>query len=249
MAAPRLRWLLTCEHASRDVPAEYSHLFADAGEVLASHRGWDPGAAEVFGALRENRADLALAGRATRLLVDLNRSLHHPRLFSEFTRRLPGPERQRLVADWWQPFRDAAEDAVAGWLGASARVIHLSVHSFTPVLDGRSRAADFGLLYDPAREAERRLAAAWGGQLRARGWKVRMNYPYRGVSDGHVTALRRRHRLSYAGLELELNQGLFSGAGGERVLADLRACLAAVDAESVFAGPGAAPGTVSEERA
>ncbi|MEJ2513619.1 MAG: N-formylglutamate amidohydrolase [Gammaproteobacteria bacterium] len=237
MASRALRWLFTCEHATRHVPPAYRPLFSKAGSVLASHRGWDPGALEVFHALGPDRADLALEGRATRLLVDLNRSLHHPRLFSEFTRKLPEIDRRAIIAAWWRPFRDAAEDAVARWLHDNHCVIHLSVHSFTPVLDGRSRAADFGLLYDPARQAERRFADAWGRRLRARGWNVRMNYPYRGVSDGHATALRRRHRDRYAGVELELNQGLFGAAGRRRVLADLQAALGEVDAVTVFTDP------------
>ena len=33
-----------------------------------------------------------------------------------------------------------------------------------------------------------------------------MNYPYRGVSDGHTAALRRRFRKRYLGLEIEVNQ-------------------------------------------
>ena len=38
---------------------------------------------------------------------------------------------------------------------------------------------------------------------------LRMNYPYRGVNDGHVTALRRRFGADgYLGLELEINQNL-----------------------------------------
>jgi hypothetical protein len=36
---------------------------------------------------------------------------------------------------------------------------------------------------------------------------VRLNYPYRGSSDGLTTHLRRLHRDSdYAGVELEVNQ-------------------------------------------
>ena len=55
--------------------------------------------------------------------------------------------------------------------------------------------------------------------------RVRMNYPYRGVSDGLTRALRRRHGdRDYAGIELELNQELIGDprrfAALQRVLAD-----------------------------
>lgn len=210
MARRATRRLFTCEHASPAVPPAWRSAFAKAGEVLASHRAWDPGALQVFDTLAPAFADHALAGEATRLLVDLNRSLHHPRVFSEFTRPLPADARREIVGTFWQPFRDEAERVVSGWRKTGAPVFHVSVHSFTPVLDGVHRAADVGLLYDPGREAERRLARAWRDRLAAAGWSVRLNYPYRGVADGHATSLRRRHPDGYAGIELELNQALFA---------------------------------------
>ena len=229
MARRTARWLLTCEHASRDVPAEFAEAFARAGEVMDSHRAWDPGALEVFAALAPAHADQALRGSATRLLVDLNRSLHHPRLFSEFTRRLPGETRDRIIEHWWRPFRDEAESVVAAWRAEGWPVVQLSVHSFTPVLDGHTRTADIGLLYDPRRPAELGLARHWRDLLADRGWVVRLNYPYRGVADGHTTSLRRHHPEGFAGVELELNQRLFEDAAVERrLLADLDATVAAL---------------------
>ena len=223
------RWLLTCEHASRDVPDEFREAFARAGAVMDSHRAWDPGALGVFSALAPDHADHASRGRATRLLVDLNRSLHHPRLFSEFTRRLPREVRDRIVDHWWRPFRDEAESVVAAWRADGLPVVHLSVHSFTPVLDGHARTADIGLLYDPRRAAELGLARRCRDLLADRGWSVRLNYPYRGVADGHTTAMRRRHPEGFAGFELEINQRLFEDAAVERALiVDLDATLAAL---------------------
>lgn len=195
---------------------------------MDSHRAWDPGALEVFSELAGAHADHAMAGTATRLLVDLNRSLHHPRLFSEFTRRLPDAERRRIIDQWWQPFRREAEATVAAWIAEGRPVIHISVHSFTPVLDGRTRAAELGILYDPARPAEARMAGRMRERLSSLGWRVRLNYPYRGVCDGHTTALRRHHADGYAGLELELNQGLFFAGSPKtgRLLEDIDAVMA-----------------------
>jgi predicted N-formylglutamate amidohydrolase len=222
------RWLFTCEHASRDVPARYAAAFARAGPVMDSHRAWDPGALEVFSELAGEHADHAMRGNATRLLVDLNRSLHHPRLFSEFTRGLPEEERRRIIDEWWRPFREEAEATVAGWIAEGTPVIHISVHSFTPVLDGRTRAAELGILYDPARSVEAGMARRLREKLASAGWRVRLNYPYRGVSDGHTTALRRHHADGYSGVELELNQGLFFAGSAKtgRLLEDLDGVMA-----------------------
>lgn len=89
--------------------------------------------------------------------------------------------------------------------------MHLSVHSFTPILDGRVRRADVGLLYDPARRSEVELCRRWRLGLRDRfpGRSILMNSPYRGTSDGFTTDLRTRYSPArYVGIELEINQKL-----------------------------------------
>lgn len=225
----RVRWLFTCEHGGRAVPDEYQALFRGAEEVLASHRGWDAGALDVFNAIAPDHGDAAYPATTTRLLVDLNRSLHHPRVFSEYTCVLPPEARTDLAARCWRPWREAVAGTVAGWLDGGHRVRHVSVHSFTPVLGGQVRNADIGLLYDPGRETERVLCLRWQALLVERGWRVRRNYPYRGNADGHTTAMRRRFGPRYTGIELELNQALFP-AGVGPLCADLDATLRIIKA-------------------
>jgi predicted N-formylglutamate amidohydrolase len=191
------------------VPARWRPLFRGAERLLASHRGYDPGALEVARRLARATGARLHAARATRLLVDLNRSPGHRRLFSERTRGLERGEKERLLAELYLPYRSAVEREVRRAIEAGGRVLHLSVHSFTPVLDGDVRRADVGLLYDPARPAERAFAGTWSRGLceRAPELRVRRNYPYRGVDDGLIPWLRERFPARrYAGLELELNQ-------------------------------------------
>lgn len=114
--------------------------------------------------------------------------------------------------------------AVAAWVtsksgGASSSVLHLSVHSFTPVWKGTLRKADIGLLFDPSRALEtalvRELRALLGRALPE--LRVRANYPYRGTSDGLTTIMRRKtDPTRYAGIELELNQALLDQRGWAR---------------------------------
>jgi len=130
---------------------------------------------------------------------------------SPWTRALPRAERDGLVGRYWVPFRAEVRQHIDRKLATGARVAHLSVHSFTPRLGARARNADIGLLYDPARLRERSLADAIAKELRVRApeLRIRRNYPYRGIADGHTTALRRSLPASrYVGLELELSQGL-----------------------------------------
>jgi predicted N-formylglutamate amidohydrolase len=221
------RWILTCEHGGREVPPEFAGAFRGATDALESHRGWDPGALAVFDVLAPALADAAFSASTTRLLVDLNRSPGHPKLHSEFARALPPAVRKDIVARWWRPWREAVATQIDAWRTAGHPVRHLSVHSFTPVLDGRIRNADLGLLYDPSRPAERAFCLRWQALLAERGWRVRRNYPYRGSDDGHTTALRRRFGDGYAGIELELNQAIFPRLR-EPVSADLLATLHAL---------------------
>ena len=207
--AAQTRWLFTCEHGGHDIPAELQHAFGDAAEELASHRGWDSGALQAFEALAAAHADAAFCATTSRLLVDLNRSLHHPQVFSRRIRTLSAAARADIAARWWQPWRESVVATIEQWLAQNARVRHVSVHSFTPVLGVQVRNADIGLLYDPARSAETRFCRTWQARLRARGWRVRRNYPYRGAADGHTTALRKHFAQGYLGVELELNQALF----------------------------------------
>ena len=207
--------ILSCEHATPDVPPVLRALFKDAEALLESHRGWDAGASELAQKLAR-RLDAPLErAQVTRLIVDLNRSEYHPRLFSQFTAPLHPETRQAILEKYYRPFRTRvfrrAEACIERW----GHVVHLSVHTFTPELDGVVRRADIGLLYDPSREAERALARRWkaGIEDEDRSLRIRMNSPYRGVSDGHTTALRDLFDpASYLGIELEVNQKFVLGS-------------------------------------
>lgn len=229
----RIAIVVTCEHGGHRIPARWRALFAGHEALLAGHRGWDPGALDVARAIARALDAPLMAAKVSRLLVDLNRSAHHRRLFSEITRSLPVAERDRILREHWQPYRARVEAAVGEAVASGARVVHLSSHSFAPALDGQVRSADVGLLYDPARVAERELCEAWRRALRtgAPRWRVRRNYPYRGVADGLVTHLRSCFDARcYAGVELELNQAALAQAAGPLtadVVAALRAALAA----------------------
>ena len=210
--------LVTCEHGGNRVPREYRRLFDGRKSVLASHRGYVPGALELAKELaRALRAPL-VACTVTRLLVELNRSPGHPQLHSEATRDLPRAEKARIAARYYEPYRREVERRVAAATAARRRVIHISSHSFTPVLNGCTRHADVGLLYDPRRPAERALCERWSRCLgeRAAPLRVRRNYPYRGYADGLTTYLRRGYaRKGYIGVELEVNQKHVLAGGRE----------------------------------
>ncbi len=201
------------------MPGDLRALFRGHGDALRSHRGWDLGALAVARVLAaETGAELVFT-ETSRLVVDANRSLTHPRLHAAWLRALPKAQKAAIVDAHWRPHRRAVDEALARAMHRGP-VVHVAVHSFTPDLDGEKRHADIGLLYDPGRTWERRLALGWQASFDPRAFRVRRNYPYRGVADGLPTSLRERWPdTMYAGLELELNQALVRGPAGVRAVA------------------------------
>lgn len=200
--------LLTCEHAGNKIPAAYASLFAGADDVLAGHRGWDIGAFALAQTFKRQLNAPLLYSDVTRLLVELNRSIGHRRLYSEFTAGLDKVARQTLLQQYYHPYRNRVEAWINQHIESGASVVHLSLHTFTPTLNGQSRLADVGLLYDPRRPTEKALCDAWKSQLTQQrpDLRVRRNYPYLGKADGFTTYLRRQFGDNYAGIELEVNQ-------------------------------------------
>lgn len=210
--------MVTCEHASNRVPAELGRLGLSAKQ-LSQHIAWDPGAAAIARAIA-NRIGCPLhLAKWSRLVVDTNRRLGHPKLFAaeSFGVRVPGnalltPEEEaRRLRKYYFPYRNAVTADVLELVSEAGGCLHLSVHSFTPVVSGKVRNADVGLLFDPRRPREAAFAARLRLLLEAHGLHVRMNYPYLGTSDGFVSWFRKHFQPTrYAGLEIETNERLLT---------------------------------------
>ena len=205
------KFILTCEHATNRVPEQYAHLFNGADDILESHRGWDPGSIKIAHAINDVLLAPIFEFPFTRLLIEPNRSPHHPRLFSEFTRNLPEKEKNHLIDSFYKPYRQAVENSVKSLLSTFQTVIHLSIHTFTPNLNGSIRNMDIGLLYDPSHPREKSFCKSWKHSLLDQNSDIRvaMNRPYKGSSDGFTTTLRKKFGTTYLGIELEVNQTYF----------------------------------------
>lgn len=216
MATQRDAFLITCEHGGNRIPARCRELFTGQQPLLDSHRGYDAGALVMARTLGKAFEAPLVASTVSRLVVDLNRSIGHRRLFSDLMRTAPAALRAEILAQHYTPYRARVDGFVRQFVADGRRVIHVSSHSFTPVLDGRVRSADVGLLFDPRRPGELDLCARWKTAFAtsAPGLRVRRNHPYAGRDDGLTSYLRRRFPpTAYVGIELELNQR-FVLAGG-----------------------------------
>jgi predicted N-formylglutamate amidohydrolase len=227
--------LITCEHGGNHIPPRYRHLFKGHEDLLQTHRGYDAGALTMAQEMAEALKAPLFVATTSRLLIDLNRSLGHPRLYSEATRMASKELRREILEAHYLPYRSQVEAAVRNEIAKGRRVIHLSSHSFTPVLDGEVRKADIGLLYEPARDGERELCLRWQAALKivAPEQRVRRNYPYTGNSDGFTAYLRKCFAENdYAGIELEINQQQVAAGGKawrklrEQLIASLQEALA-----------------------
>lgn len=223
--------LITCEHAAAGVPRDCAAIVNIPKSVLRTHRGFDAGAIEIATVLAKRLGAPMLAHRVTRLIVDQNRSADRPEVFSRYTRDLPRGVREQMLARYHAPFRADVLAEIGVMLGKNAGgggrkgyaksggpngmgVAHVSVHSFTPVLRGERRRVDIGVLFDPSRRFESRIAARWMEELCTLEPRLRIepNEPYKGTDDGHTTHLRTRLKdRAYAGIELEVNQRLVRG--------------------------------------
>lgn len=208
--------LLTCEHASYQIPTSLANLFSGKQAVVMTHRGWDIGALTALQALQQMVPATVMIAEASRLVVDLNRSLHHPKIFSEFTKPLTKAERQFWLEKLYFPYRSQIQSVITKAQQEDRCVLHLAIHSFTPKLNDQVRNNDIGFLFDPKRNPEKDFCVEWRRIYRQHysSYQVRFNYPYRGISDGLPTALRRLYSPEhYIGIEVELNQRHFGQEG------------------------------------
>ncbi|MBU1043371.1 MAG: N-formylglutamate amidohydrolase [Candidatus Omnitrophica bacterium] len=205
--------IVSCEHAANKVPAEYKHLFKNNQAILKTHQAYDAGALELARVLAGKLNAPFFQYSNTRLLIDANRSLGHPRLFSGFTKLLDKEQKNLLIESYYKAYRRPVEIIINTAVKKKQQVLHVSVHSFTPVLAGKQRNADIGLLYAPARQAEAGFSNILKKKIQAidQGFQVRCNYPYQGKSNSLVTFFRNYlPPADYLGIELEINQKILN---------------------------------------
>jgi len=206
MANPAV--LVSCEHASNFVPKDYQSLIP--ATILKTHRAYDLGAKKIAKRLAAELKVPFFSGPICRLVIDLNRSLGSKNLFSSWTKKISRKEKQQIVASYYRPYRNEIEDTIVGHVNNGKTVLHLAIHSFTPSLDGVVRVCDIGLLYDPKRPQEMVFCKKMASFLKKNSKIiVRLNYPYKGASDGLTSYFRQIFDAEhYLGIEIEINQGL-----------------------------------------
>ena len=224
-----MKQMLTCEHANNRLPAAFKKFVP--ADIQRTHRAYDIGAQKVFRKLvKFAKPEFSCEGKFSRLFVDLNRTITNKSAFSEYYDAFEASDKsaaekaKATATAYWKEYRENIEKFVMRNIGKSSKaagkknagnkgtaIVHLGIHSFTPVLNGKPRNTDIGILFDPARPQERAYANVIKDEIKRLHphMKVRFNYPYKGTSDGLTTSLRKKFGPRYVGIEIEINQKFF----------------------------------------
>lgn len=199
--------ILTCEHGGAQIPAPYKKLFVKNAAVLKTHRALDIGALAIARDLKKILKAPLEFSRISRLIVDLNRFLHSPTLFSEFTQPLTDSQKSSILNKYYLPHWNKVGKRLHKH--SKNKIFHIAVHSMTNQLHGKVRPMQIALLYDSQRKSEKEFARIWIQQLRIEfpHMKLARNNPYKGGSEGLTTFFRTQYsEKNYLGIEIELNQ-------------------------------------------
>lgn len=142
--------VLVCDHASNRVPRRLGTLGLGADQ-LADHIAWDPGAADIARRLSAHLDSPLLLSSYSRLVIDCNRPLENPQSIAAESGgvRVPGngnltpDDRAARIEDCFRPYHDAIDRLLDRRSHQPTTL--LSIHTFTPILDGRSRPWQIGI--------------------------------------------------------------------------------------------------------
>ena len=215
-------FVLTCEHATRDLPEWRAQ--ADDLALLEDHWGWDVGAADLTRALARRTGSCAVLSRFSRLVCDPNRDPSEASFIVReidghalsFNRGLDPGELVRRQTRYFDPYHDAIDRTVTRRRALGTPVRLCAIHSFAPVYLGTPRAMEVGILFDDFDELAWRLQSVVAEQ----GFETALNAPYSG-RDGLIYAARRHglaHGLVY--VELEVRQDLIGTPSEAAAVAD-----------------------------
>ena len=211
--------VLTCEHASRRIPAPL-RTTANDRKWLSTHWGWDIGARTVCREMIRQTGGVGVFARFSRLLADAHRAPSHEHLVRcavegdvlSFNQGLTIEEVDRRLEKYHAPYHAAIDRVIGARMSQPGDVMLLAVHSFTPQLGDDRREMDVGVLFDPYEPVARRFR----DEIAAEGLKVALNEPYSGRNGLMYAAMRHGQAHGALYLELELNQKLIGNAADAR---------------------------------
>jgi predicted N-formylglutamate amidohydrolase len=214
--------VLVCEHASRFIPASLDGLGL-SDEAATSHAAWDIGALDLASELARMMDAPLVASRISRLVYDCNRppdaSGAIPSQSEVFT--VPGnanlseDQRAARVAEVYDPFRTLLGQVLDQ---NPDQPVMITIHSFTPVYNGKTRDVELGILHDVD---DRVAKALLDSARRNTPLKTELNQPY-SATDGVTHTLRAQAGVrGLANVMIEVRNNLIDTPQGVARVAGL----------------------------
>lgn len=210
--------VLIADHASNALPEEYGDLGLPEPE-FQRHIAYDIGVESVTRQLAALTGAPAVMAGFSRLLIDPNRGTDDPTLIRQLYDGtiVPGNypiepvEREKRIKTYYEPYHDAVARLVGEVKNASgAAPLVISIHSFTPSMQGRLRPWHVGLLWDRDDRAVKPLFSALRADPKL---VVGDNEPYDGAMGGD-TMNRHCTVNGYAHALIEIRQDLIAKESG-----------------------------------
>lgn len=220
--APDAGVLFICDHASNALPPAYGDLGLPP-EQLARHIAWDIGAADMTRRLAAQFNAPAVLSTFSRILIDPNRGEDDPTLVRRLydgaivpgNARVDAAEIEARKARFFRPYRAAILARVAAMSAAVRPPAIVSLHSFTPIMQGVARPWQIGFLWD----RDDRLARPLIEAFRAMGVLTGDNEPYDGALEGD-TIDATATPLGLANVLVETRHDLIATREGAHLWAD-----------------------------
>jgi len=212
--------LVTCDHASRAVPRALGRLGLGERE-LALHIGWDIGAGAVTRDLARLLDAPAILTGYSRLVIDCNRDLGDPTSIPAVSDGVPVPgnrdldaaERARRIETLFRPYHRAIEQAIDRFVARGVHPAVLSIHSFTPSMNGIARPWHIGVLWNKDPRIPVPLMAAL---RREHGLVVGDNEPYSAREPAGYTVRTHAENRGLPHMAVEIRQDLIADEAGTR---------------------------------
>ncbi|MEZ5831561.1 MAG: N-formylglutamate amidohydrolase [Dongiaceae bacterium] len=215
----RAELVMFCDHAGRAFPGRLGTLGLGPRE-LDQHIAWDIGIAGLGRRLAKSLDAPFFMTAYSRLVIDCNRHLDDPTSMPQESDRVRVPgnrglsaaDRRQRQEEIFRPYHAALAREIEGRIAAGRTPVIISLHSFTPVMNGFQRPWHVGVLWN--RDARmpvplmRRLAEEPG-------LVVGDNEPYSG-RDGHGYSIKAHaEALGLAHALLEIRQDLIAEEAGQ----------------------------------
>ena len=226
----RSPFLLIGDHAGNIIPEGLGDLGLSAMDRVR-HIAWDIGVGALGDALAERLDAVFVRQTYSRLVIDCNRDPAEPGAMPEVSdgSTIPGNvgltdgQKQARIDAIHQPYQVAIAEEIVRRLSVGLKTVLVSLHSFTPHMEGVQRPWHAGVLFDGRNDA---FAWALLERLQAEAdLVVGENEPYRMNAVDHTVPLHAfAAGLAYA--ELEIRQDLLGDEEGVEVWVErLERCL------------------------